>query len=177
MNTEQSAPITKEAARKSRFKRVCVFCGSSTGKRICYKDAAIELAHELVVRRLDLVYGGGSIGLMGLVSQAAHLGGCNVHGIIPRTLMSKEITSETVGEVRPVADMHQRKAEMACHSDCFIALPVGLLNVDGYYNNLLTFIDKAVDDGFIKPSQRSIIVSAPNAKELVQKLEVSKRVI
>ncbi|CAN1243101.1 Cytokinin riboside 5'-monophosphate phosphoribohydrolase LOG5 [Linum perenne] len=159
MNTEQSAPITKEAARKSRFKRVCVFCGSSTGKRICYRDVAIELAHELVVRRLDLVYGGGSIGLMGLVSQAVHLSGCNVHGIIPRTLMSKEvsfITGETIGEVRPVADMHQRKAEMARHSDCELLevitwaqlgihnKPVGLLNVDGYYNNLLTFIDKAV---------------------------------
>ncbi|CAN1215920.1 Cytokinin riboside 5'-monophosphate phosphoribohydrolase LOG5 [Linum perenne] len=138
---------------------------------------------------------------MGLVSQAAHLGGCNVHGRNTKLIRVAEITSETVGEVRPVADMHQRKAEMACHSDCFIALPggygtleellevitwaqlgihnkpVGLLNVDGYYNNLLTFIDKAVDDGFIKPSQRSIIVSAPNAKELVQKLEVSKRVI
>ncbi|KAL6982623.1 Cytokinin riboside 5'-monophosphate phosphoribohydrolase log5, partial [Sarracenia purpurea var. burkii] len=115
--------------------------------------------------------------------------------IIPKTLMCKEITGETVGEVRPVANMHQRKAEMARHSDCFIALPggygtleellevitwaqlgihekpVGLLNVDGYYNYLLTFIDKAVDDGFIKPPQRHIIVSAPNARELVQKLE------
>ncbi|KAA0046630.1 cytokinin riboside 5'-monophosphate phosphoribohydrolase LOG5-like [Cucumis melo var. makuwa] len=132
---------------------------------------------------------------MGLVSQAVHKGGRKVIGIIPRTLMSKELTGETVGEVKPVADMHQRKAEMARHSDCFIALPggygtleellevitwaqlgihnkpVGLLNVDGYYNSLLTFIDKAVDDGFIKSSQRSIIVSAPNAKELVQKLE------
>ncbi|XP_031393970.1 cytokinin riboside 5'-monophosphate phosphoribohydrolase LOG5 [Punica granatum] len=180
---------------RSRFKRVCVFCGSSTGKRNSYGDAAIELAQELVARRLDLVYGGGSIGLMGLVSQTVHRGGGNVLGIIPRTLMGKEITGETVGEVRPVADMHQRKAEMARHSDCFIALPggygtleelleviawaqlgihdkpVGLLNVDGYYNYLLTFIDKAVDDGFIKPSQRHIFVSAPNAKELVQKLE------
>ncbi|XP_010646149.1 cytokinin riboside 5'-monophosphate phosphoribohydrolase LOG5 isoform X1 [Vitis vinifera] len=209
----------------SRFKSVCVFCGSSTGKRNCYRDAAVELGQELVARRLDLVYGGGSIGLMGLVSQAVHRGGGHVLGIIPRTLMCKEITGETVGEVRPVADMHQRKAEMARHSDCFIALPgphlhklklhftlcfqfishetsntllafsggygtleellevitwaqlgihdkpVGLLNVDGYYNYLLTFIDKAVDDGFIKPSQRHIIVSAPNAKELVQKLE------
>ncbi|CAN1276176.1 Cytokinin riboside 5'-monophosphate phosphoribohydrolase LOG5 [Linum perenne] len=148
-----------------------------------------------VEKRLDLVYGGGSIGLMGLVSQAVHRGGGNVLGIIPRTLMSKEITGETVGEVKAVADMHQRKAEMARHSDCFIALPggygtleellevitwaqlgihdkpVGLLNVDGYYNYLLTFIDKAVDDGFIKPYQRNIFVSAPNAKELVQKLE------
>ena len=136
------------------------------------------------------------MGLMGLVSREVHNGGGHVIGIIPKTLMRKEITGETVGEVRPVADMHQRKAEMARHSDCFIALPggygtleellevitwaqlgihdkpVGLLNVHGYYNSLLSFIDKAVDDGFIMPSQRSIIVSAPNAKELVQKLEV-----
>ncbi|CAA7016596.1 unnamed protein product [Microthlaspi erraticum] len=180
---------------KSRFKRVCVFCGSSSGNRDCYRDAAIDLAQELVTRRLNLVYGGGSIGLMGLVAQAVHEAGGHVLGIIPRTLMDKEITGVTFGEVRAVADMHQRKAEMALHSDCFIALPggygtleelleviawaqlgihdkpVGLLNVDGYYNYLLTHIDKAVDDGFIKPSQRHIFVSAPNAKELVQKLE------
>ncbi|KAI9201370.1 hypothetical protein LWI28_022299 [Acer negundo] len=185
----------KNAVMKPRFKRVCVFCGSSTGKRDCYSDAALELGKELVSRRLDLVYGGGSVGLMGLVSQEVHRGGGHVLGIIPKTLMSKEITGETVGEVKPVADMHQRKAEMARNSDCFIALPggygtleellevitwaqlgihdkpVGLINVDGYYNSLLNFIDKAVDDGFIFPSQRSIIVSAPNARELVQKLE------
>ncbi|CAN6480879.1 unnamed protein product [Victoria cruziana] len=167
---------------KSRFKSVCVFCGSSSGRRNCYQDAAIELGRELVSRNVNLVYGGGSVGLMGLVSQAVYNGGGHVLGIIPKTLMCKEITGETVGEVRPVANMHQRKAEMASHSDAFIALPggygtleelleVGLLNVDGYYNSFLSFIDKAVDDGFVTPSQRNIIVSAPNAKELVQKLE------
>ncbi|KAB2044776.1 hypothetical protein ES319_D01G113900v1 [Gossypium barbadense] len=178
-----------KAVKSSRFKRVCVFCGSSSGKRNCYRDAALELGKELVSRRLDLVYGGGSVGLMGLVSQEVHRGGGHVLGIIPKTLMSKEITGETVGEVKPVTDMHQRKAEMARHSDCFIALPellevitwaqlgihdkpVGLINVDGYYNYLLTFLDKAVDDGFIKPPQRHIVVSAPTATELVQKLEV-----
>ncbi|KAG8503012.1 hypothetical protein CXB51_001014 [Gossypium anomalum] len=185
-----------KAVKSSRFKRVCVFCGSSSGKRNCYRDAALELGKELVSRRLNLVYGGGSVGLMGLVSQKVHRGGGHVLGIIPKTLMSKEvITGETVGEVKPVTDMHQRKAEMARHSDCFIALPggygtleellevitwaqlgihdkpVGLINVDGYYNYLLTFLDKAVDDGFIKPSQRHIVVSAPTATELVQKLE------
>ncbi|KAB2044778.1 hypothetical protein ES319_D01G113900v1 [Gossypium barbadense] len=177
-----------KAVKSSRFKRVCVFCGSSSGKRNCYRDAALELGKELVSRRLDLVYGGGSVGLMGLVSQEVHRGGGHVLGIIPKTLMSKEITGETVGEVKPVTDMHQRKAEMARHSDCFIALPellevitwaqlgihdkpVGLINVDGYYNYLLTFLDKAVDDGFIKPPQRHIVVSAPTATELVQKLE------
>ncbi|CAN1770887.1 Cytokinin riboside 5'-monophosphate phosphoribohydrolase LOG5 [Linum perenne] len=171
---------------KSKFKRVCVFCGSSTGKKDCYRDAAVELAQELVEKRLDLVYGGGSIGLMGLVSQAVHRGGGNVLGIIPRTLMVGvyiQITGETVGEVKAVADMHQRKAEMARQTleELLEVItwaqlgihdkPVGLLNVDGYYNYLLTFIDKAVDDGFIKPYQRNIFVSAPNAKELVQKLE------
>ncbi|CAN6480880.1 unnamed protein product [Victoria cruziana] len=110
---------------KSRFKSVCVFCGSSSGRRNCYQDAAIELGRELVSRNVNLVYGGGSVGLMGLVSQAVYNGGGHVLGIIPKTLMCKEITGETVGEVRPVANMHQRKAEMASHSDAFIALPGG----------------------------------------------------
>ncbi|PSR89955.1 Cytokinin riboside 5'-monophosphate phosphoribohydrolase [Actinidia chinensis var. chinensis] len=181
--------------KQSKFKRMCVFCGSSPGKKSSYKDAALELGRELVTRNIDLVYGGGSIGLMGLVSQAVYNGGRHVLGVIPKTLMPREITGETVGEVKAVADMHQRKAEMARLSDAFIALPggygtleelleviawaqlgihdkpVGLLNVDGYYNSLLSFIDKAVEEGFISPSARHIIVSALTAKELVKKLE------
>ncbi|CAN8298378.1 unnamed protein product [Cochlearia groenlandica] len=180
---------------KSRFKRICVFCGSSSGNKPSYQEAAIQLGNELVERRIDLVYGGGSVGLMGLVSQAVHHGGRHVLGVIPKTLMPREITGETIGEVKAVADMHQRKAEMARQANAFIALPggygtleellevitwaqlgihrkpVGLLNVDGYYNSLLTFIDKAVDEGFISPMARRIIVSAPNAKELVRQLE------
>ncbi|XP_074294503.1 putative cytokinin riboside 5'-monophosphate phosphoribohydrolase LOG6 [Silene latifolia] len=179
----------------SRFKSVCVFCGSSAGKRDSYGVAAVELGQELVARRLNLVYGGGSIGLMGLVSKTVHKGGCHVTGIIPKPLMGKEITGEPVGEVKEVADMHQRKAEMVNSSDCFIALPggygtleelleviswaqlgihdkpVGILNVDGFYNSFLTFIDKIVDDEFAKPSQRHILVSASSVQELVQKLE------
>nr|GLL41059.1 hypothetical protein DM860_001771 [Ipomoea trifida] len=188
--------------KASRFKKICVFCGSSQGKKSSYQDAAIEIGKELwigvamkVSRNIDLVYGGGSIGLMGLVSQAVHDGGRHVLGVIPKTLMPRELTGETVGEVKAVADMHQRKAEMAKHSDAFIALPggygtleellevitwaqlgihdkpVGLLNVDGYYNSLLSFIDKAVEEGFISPNARHIIVSAPTAKELVKKME------
>ncbi|KAB1203844.1 Cytokinin riboside 5'-monophosphate phosphoribohydrolase LOG7 [Morella rubra] len=180
---------------KSRFKRICVFCGSSSGKKASYQEAAVELGKELVERRIDLVYGGGSVGLMGLVSQAVHDGGRHVLGIIPRSLMPREITGETVGEVRAVSDMHQRKAEMARQADAFVALPggygtleellevitwaqlgihrkpVGLLNVDGYYNSLLSFIDKAVDEGFISPLARRIILSAPTAKQLVRQLE------
>ncbi|CAL9153128.1 unnamed protein product [Musa hybrid cultivar] len=188
--------MEQNRAGRSRFVRVCVFCGSSAGKRDCYQDAAVALGRELVARNVDLVYGGGSVGLMGLVSEAVHRGGGHVIGIIPRTLMRKEITGETIGEIRPVGSMHQRKAEMARYSDAFIALPggygtleellevitwaqlgihkkpVGLLNVDGYYDFLLAFIDKAVNDGFIQPLQRHLVVSASNARDLVQKLEV-----
>ncbi|KAL3624354.1 Cytokinin riboside 5'-monophosphate phosphoribohydrolase log5 [Castilleja foliolosa] len=187
--------MAEKSCEKSRFKSVCVFCGSSAGKKECYREAALKLGHELVEKRLDLVYGGGSIGLMGLVAQAVHDGGGNVLGIIPKTLMGKEKTGQTIGELRMVSTMHERKDDMYRNSDCFIALPggygtldellevitwaqlgihdkpVGLLNVDGFYNYFLTFIDKAVDDGFIKPCERHIFVSAPDAKELVQKLE------
>ncbi|KAK4480881.1 hypothetical protein RD792_011756 [Penstemon davidsonii] len=185
----------EEENKSSKFKRICVFCGSSSGKKASYPEAAIELGKELVERRIDLVYGGGSVGLMGLVSQAVHDGGRHVLGVIPRTLMPREITGETIGEVRAVSDMHQRKAEMARQADAFIALPggygtleellevitwaqlgihrkpVGLLNVEGYYNSLLSFLDKAVDEGFISPIARKIIVSAPTAKQLVRELE------
>ncbi|PIA28096.1 hypothetical protein AQUCO_07200016v1 [Aquilegia coerulea] len=114
-----------EEKNSSRFKRICVFCGSSSGKKPSYQEAAVQLGKELVERKIDLVYGGGSVGLMGLVSQAVHDGGRHVLGIIPKTLMPREITGETVGEVRAVSDMHQRKAEMARQADAFIALPGG----------------------------------------------------
>ncbi|XP_062221069.1 probable cytokinin riboside 5'-monophosphate phosphoribohydrolase LOGL2 [Phragmites australis] len=189
---EEAAEVV---AAPSRFRRICVFCGSSRGKKKSYQDAAIELGKDLVARNIDLVYGGGSVGLMGLVSQAVYSGGRHVIGVIPKTLMPREISGETVGEVKAVADMHQRKAEMARQSDAFIALPggygtleelleviawaqlgihekpVGLLNVDGYYDPLLSFIDKAVEEGFIKPTGRRIIVLAPTPKELIEKLE------
>ncbi|KAH1218982.1 Cytokinin riboside 5'-monophosphate phosphoribohydrolase LOG1 [Glycine max] len=182
--------------KQSKFKRICVFCGSSPGNKTSYKDAAIELGRELVSRNIDLVYGGGSIGLMGLISQAVYEGGR--HSYSQDTYAKRgnvKLTGETVGEVKAVADMHQRKAEMAKRSDAFIALPggygtleellevitwaqlgihdkpVGLLNVDGYYNTFLSFIDKAVEEGFISPTARHIIVSAPTPKELVKEME------
>ncbi|CAM8958182.1 hypothetical protein QQ045_017938 [Rhodiola kirilowii] len=192
MESNNGGEVMKQS---SKFKRICVFCGSSQGKKSSYQEAAVELGNELVSRNIDLVYGGGSIGLMGLVSQAVHAGGRHVIGVIPKTLMPRELTGQTVGEVKAVADMHQRKAEMAKHSDAFIALPggygtleellevitwaqlgihdkpVGLLNVDGYYNSLLLFIDKAVEEGFICPTARHIILMAPTAAELMKKME------
>ncbi|TVU01946.1 hypothetical protein EJB05_52595 [Eragrostis curvula] len=183
------------AERRSRFRRICVYCGSAKGKKASYQDAAVDLGNLLVERGIDLVYGGGSIGLMGLVSHAVHAGGRHVIGIIPKSLMPREVTGEPVGEVRAVSGMHERKAEMARFADAFIALPggygtleellevitwaqlgihkkpVGLLNVDGFYDPLLSFIDLAVNEGFITEEARHIIISAPTAKELVTKLE------
>ncbi|KAH7665971.1 Cytokinin riboside 5'-monophosphate phosphoribohydrolase LOG protein [Dioscorea alata] len=200
---------------------------NSAGKKKSYQDVAINLGKELVLKNIDLVYGGGSIGLMGLISQTVFNGGRNVieYGslfpkhlkktpfnenllklltksflhvfcVIPKALMGKEITGVTVGEVKLVIDMHHRKAEMGSYADAFIALPggygtleelfevissaqlgihnkpIGLLNVDGYYNSLLSFIDKVLEEGFINLAARQIIISSSNAKELIEKLEV-----
>ncbi|KAH7663685.1 Cytokinin riboside 5'-monophosphate phosphoribohydrolase LOG protein [Dioscorea alata] len=166
----------------SKFKKICVFCDSSLGKKKSYQDAAIDLGKELVMKNIDLVYGGGNIGLMGLISHTLFDGG-------------KHITGVTIEEVKPVENIHQRKTEISLHAEAFIAMPggygtleeffeviiwaqlgihskpVGLLNIDGYYNSLLSFIDQAIEKGFIKPSAHHIIVSTSNAKELIDKLE------
>jgi len=183
------------AAVPCRFRTICVFCGSSAGHRKVFADAALELGHELVRRGISLVYGGGSIGLMGVIARTVRDGGCHVLGVIPKALMPIEISGESVGEVKVVADMHQRKAEMARQSEAFIALPggygtmeellemitwcqlgihdkpVGLLNVDGYYDPLIALFEKGATEGFINPDCRQIFVSAPTASELLTKME------
>lgn len=190
-----SATIKLKNKRGSRFRRVCVFCGSRTGYKSTFSEAALQLGQLLVEKKLDLIYGGGSVGLMGLISSTVSNGGCHVLGVIPKALMPAEISGQTFGEVKTVADMHQRKSEMAKHADAFIALPggygtmeelleiiawsqlgihekpVGLLNVEGYYNSLLTLFDKGVEEGFIKESARHIVVSADTATELIKKME------
>lgn len=184
-----------EPNSSSKFKKICVFCGSNPGHRKVFSDAALELGNELVLRKMDLVYGGGSVGLMGLIAQRVYDGGCHVFGVIPKALVPIEISGQSVGDVKIVPDMHERKAEMARQADAFIALPggygtmeellemitwaqlgihkkpVGLLNVDGYYNSLLTLFDNGVEEGFIKPGARHIVVSAPTARELLSKME------
>ncbi|KAK8453511.1 hypothetical protein SEVIR_5G293200v4 [Setaria viridis] len=112
-----------DAPAPGRFGRICVFCGSNPGNRAVFGDAALDLGKELVARGIDLVYGGGSVGLMGLIAQTVLDGGCSVLGVIPRALMPLEISGASVGEVKVVSDMHERKAEMARQADAFIALP------------------------------------------------------
>ncbi|XP_010552635.1 PREDICTED: cytokinin riboside 5'-monophosphate phosphoribohydrolase LOG8-like [Tarenaya hassleriana] len=185
----------EEEKQGSIFRRICVFCGSSSGRRKVFSEAAIELGDEFVKRKIELVYGGGSVGLMGLISKRVHEGGCNVIGVIPRALTPNEICGETVGEERVVEGMHERKASMQREAEAFIALPggygtmeellemitwvqlgihnktVGVLNVDGYYDKLLALFDNFLEEGFIKPCARGIVITAPTAKELLLKME------
>ncbi|KAF8681887.1 hypothetical protein HU200_045335 [Digitaria exilis] len=173
---------------------ICVFCGSRPGNRPSFSAAALDLGKQLVERKINLVYGGGSGGLMGLVSKAVYDGGRHVLGVIPSALLPEEVSGETLGEVKVVRGMHERKSEMAKHADAFIALPggygtieelleiiawaqlgihnkpVGLLNVDGYYNSLLSLFDKGVEEGFIDTKARNIFVLADTAADLLTKL-------
>ncbi|KAJ8485441.1 hypothetical protein OPV22_017926 [Ensete ventricosum] len=179
-----------------KFRRICVFCGSRSGNRPSFSQAALDLGEQLVERKIDLVYGGGSAGLMGLVSKTVFNGGCHVLGVVPTVLLPNEVSGETIGDVIKVADMHERKSEMAKCADAFIALPggygtmeelleiiahsqlgihhkpVGLLNVDGYYDSLLALFDKGVEQGFIEDSARHIVASAESAEELLRKMEL-----
>ncbi|RDX91647.1 Cytokinin riboside 5'-monophosphate phosphoribohydrolase LOG1, partial [Mucuna pruriens] len=192
---EGEGKVCAENEHQGRFKRICVFCGSRAGYKTAFSDAALELGKLMVERRIDLVYGGGSLGLMGLISQTVLNGGCHVLGVIPEALLPREISGETFGEVKTVADMHERKSIMFEHADAFIALPggygtmeelleviawsqlgihdkpVGLFNVDGYFNSLLSLFDKGVEEGFIEKSARHIVVIADTAVELIKKME------
>ena len=184
-----------EGASVKRFQNVCVFCGSSLGKNQVYIEAANNLGRVLAERKINLVYGGGSLGLMGSVSTAAHVGGSRVLGIIPTALAKKELTGTTVGEEFRVLSMHERIARMLTNSDAFIALPggfgtleenfqiaswaqlnmhkkpIGLLNVNGFFNCLLCFLDQVVEQGFLSQATRKILVSASTIDELMDKLQ------
>ncbi|KAG8062188.1 hypothetical protein GUJ93_ZPchr0003g18147 [Zizania palustris] len=127
--------------RGPAVRTICVFCGSRPGNRPSFSAAALDLGKQLVERQLDLVYGGGSGGLMGLVSKTVHDGGRHVLGVIPSALLPQEVSGETFGEVKVVRDMHERKWDW--------------LNVDGYYNSLLSLFDKGVEEGFIDAAART----------------------
>lgn len=164
------------------MKRVCVYCGSSLGNNPIYRDAAVAMGSLLAARKIGLVYGGGNVGLMGVVADAVLAGGGEVIGVIPRSLAEREIAHHGVTDLRVVDSMHTRKALMADLSDAFIAMPggvgtfeeffeavtwtqlgvhrkpCGLLNAGGFYTPLALFIDQAVTEGFIKPVHRASIV-------------------
>lgn len=179
----------------SPIKRVCVYCGSKPGNDNIYVQAAQELGKEIAARRMGLVYGGGSGGLMGAVAQASIDAGGYVLGIIPAALVPREVSGSSIGEVRIVSDMHERKAQMAAEAQAFIALPggygtleellemitwsqlgihskpVGVLNINGFYSPLLQFFDKAVERGFVTSEARKIVLCGETPKELLDLLE------
>ncbi len=174
--------------------RICVFCGSSVGARPAYADAARTLAAELVRRRIGLVYGGGAVGLMGTVADATLAGGGEVIGVIPGALASREIAHAGLTELRVVGSMHERKATMASLVDGFVALPgglgtleetleiltwsqlgihrkpVGVLNVEGFYDGLLRMLTHAMREGFIRPEYVALLLFGDTPAELLDRL-------
>lgn len=176
-----------------KIKRICVFCGSSSGNSAAYAEQARLLGQAMAAKSIGLVYGAGGIGLMGEVANAVMEAEGEVIGIIPYALATKE-RANPKGEMRVVNTMHERKAMMADLSDGFIAMPggfgtfeelmeiitwgqlgihhkpIGVLNVEGYYDPLLAMIDRAVGEGFILPRYRNLIVVASEAEALLERL-------
>jgi hypothetical protein len=176
------------------LKRICVFCGSSFGARPGYAAAARSLGTLLAEKRVSLVYGGSKVGLMGAVADAALTAGGEVIGVMPQSLVFKELAHQGISDLRVVGSMHERKALMAELSDAFIALPggygtleefcevltwtqlglqrkpCGILNVHGYYDNLLRLFDDAVHEQFVRPVHRSMVIAGDDAESLLERL-------
>ena len=164
------------------MKNICVYCGSSSGRLEIYADGARALARALVAKDLGLVYGGASIGLMGLIADTVLQLGGRVVGVIPEALARKEVAHHGLTELHITQSMHERKTRMAELSDGFIAMPggigtfeeifeiwtwaqlgihakpCGLLNVAGYFDALTTFLDHATQEQFLKPQHRSVLI-------------------
>ena len=176
-------------------KWICVFCGSAVGARPEYAAAARELGRAIAERGYGLVFGGGSIGLMGVIADAALAAGGEAVGVIPDVIVDLEVGHSGLTELCVVRSMHERKAMMAERSDAFIALPGGfgtmdefmeivtwaqlgihskpcvLVNTAGYYDPLLRFLEAAVEDGFIRPENRGLIQVAQTPSEALEMIE------
>ena len=174
---------------------VCVFCGSRSGNKPEFAQAAKQLGTALATQGIHLVYGGGQVGLMGLVADAVLNAGGQVTGVIPEFLATRELLHDGLTELRIVPDMHTRKAEMARESAGFIALPggfgtleelfeavtwtqlgvhtksIGLLNINGFFDPLLDMLDRAIGDGFIDADQRAFLVVDDCPQRLLEQLE------
>lgn len=173
------------------MKSICVFCGSSAGTVLAYREAARSLGRELVRRDLRLVYGGGNIGLMGVIADAVLSAGGEVVGVIPQALVAKEVAHSGLTRLHVVGSMHERKALMGELGDAFLALPggfgtleefcevltwaqlglhrkpCGLLNVNGYYDPLLEFFGRAVGEGFLRDKHRGLVLVGRTPEEVL----------
>lgn len=175
--------------------RICVFCGSSPGRRPAYAEAARNLGRILAKRGIGVVYGGASVGTMGALADAVLEAGGVITGVIPRSLVEREIAHGGLTELRTVETLHERKAMMADLSDAFIALPgglgtleelaevwswgqlglhakpLGLLDVDGYYKPLASQIDLMAAEGFLRAEYRAMLVVEDDASRLLDRFD------
>lgn len=178
-----------------KLSSICVFCGSSPGLRPIYLEAAAELGSALVRRNIDLVYGGADVGVMGHIAHAVLERGGRVTGVIPQSLVEKEVAYKELADLHIVGSMHERKARMEELSDGFIALPGGLgtleelaeiltwaqlgfhtkpiavWNVDGYYDGLLEFLQHMVRERFVKPSNLDLLIHDTDVERLLDRME------
>lgn len=176
------------------MKRICVYCGSSNGNRPSYIQAARALGTSLVRRGIGLVYGGSNVGLMGALADTVLAQGGEVIGVIPEAVVIREVAHTRLADLRVVGSMHERKALMAELADGFIAMPggfgtleefceivtwvqlglhrkpCGLLNVEGYYDGLLSFLNHAVAEGFIRTEYRSVVLTDSEVDGLLEKI-------
>lgn len=177
------------------MKSLCVYCGASRGASEAYADAARLMARAMVENRIALVYGGGKVGLMGVIAdEMIRLGG-ETTGVIPKALMEKEVGHGGLTRLHVVKDMHERKAMMASLSDGFVAMPggigtleelfeiftwsqlglhdmpIGLLNVNGFYDGLITFLRHVVKEQFLKPDQAALLMNASAPADLIAQLK------
>ena len=176
------------------MKRICVFCGSSPGARAIYRETAVEVGRTLAQRGIGVVYGGGNVGLMGAVADAALAAGGEVIGVIPRRLAEREVAHDGLTQLHVVETMHERKALMTEFSDAFLTLPggfgtldelfeaitwrqlgfhdkpCGVLDVDGYFAGLRAFVERAVSDGFIRPHDGARVAYAQTVEAILSEL-------
>jgi uncharacterized protein (TIGR00730 family) len=184
-----------------KIKRICVFCGSSAGRHAIYAERAREVGELIAERGLELVYGGAQVGLMGIVANAALTAGAHAIGVIPQSMVDREIAHAALPDLRIVATMHERKALMESLSDAFLALPggmgtleevceiytwgqlglhakpCGLLNVDGYYAPFLQLLDNAVEAGFLRPAHRSMVLEDTDPARLLDRFDTYRPAI
>src|SRR5438876_6646994 len=176
------------------MRRICVFCGSRTGNQAAYTEAAVQLGAALAERSIGLVFGAGHIGLMGVLADAVLSAGGQAIGVIPQALVERELAHRQLTALHVVESMHDRKALMAEFADAFLALPggygtleelfeivtwkqlrlhakpIGLLNVAGFFDPLLHWIDRAIAEDFIKPKQRDLLVVGQEIEPLLDRL-------
>jgi hypothetical protein len=179
----------------NHVKRLAVYCGSAPGSRPEFADATRATAAAMLKNGVDLVYGGGRLGLMGLIADSILAGGGRVFGVIPKALVNLEVAHTGVTELQTVETMHERKAQMTELADAFLALPGGigtldelfeawswnalgyhakpfcLLNVDGFWDGMITFIDHATQSGFLSAQRRGQLLVAATPDEALEKLD------